>query len=94
MKRMIPLMLIAPLVGCASFDPGGGQSAGPGQATYHYKRTGDSCEVVITSAREVPGIKAKVDKNCAVTVEAEALSGEKIQMQMMGLMGLLLERLK
>lgn len=81
------------LSGCASFDPGGKQSAAPGQAVYHYKKTADSCEVIITSAREVPGIEAKVDKNCAVTVTAEALSGEKLQLQMMGIMGLLLQRL-
>lgn len=81
------------LSGCATFTPGGKQSAAPGQAVYHYKKTPDSCEVIITSAREVPGIEAKVDKNCAVTVKAEALSGEKLQMQMMGIMGLLLQRL-
>ena len=81
------------LSGCASFTPGGKQSASAGQAVYHYKKTADSCEVIITSAREVPGIEANVDENCAVSVKAEALSGEKLQMQMMGIMGLLLQRL-
>lgn len=94
MRSLVWLLLVASLlVGCASFDPGGKQSAGPGQAVYHYKRTGDSCEVIITSAREVPGLEAKVDKNCAVTVKAEALSGERMQLQMMGIMGALLQKL-
>jgi PBP1b-binding outer membrane lipoprotein LpoB len=88
MKKLVAVMVIAAfLSGCATFDPAGRQSAGPGQAVYHYKRTGDSCEVIITSAREVPGIEASVDKNCAVTVKAEALSGA-------GIMGALLERLQ
>lgn len=79
------------LSGCASYSPGGEQSAGPGQAVYHYKKTGDSCEVIITSAREVPGLEASVDKNCAVKVKAEALSGEKMQLQMMSIIGSLVK---
>lgn len=79
------------LGGCASYGPGGEQSAGPGQAVYHYKKTGDTCEVIITSAREVPGLEASVDKNCAVAVKAEALSGEKMQMQMMGIIATLVK---
>lgn len=73
--------------GCASFSPDGSQSAGgPGQATYHYKRTPEGgCEVIITSAREVPGLEASVDENCAVTVKAEALTGLEAQTQMMQL---------
>ena len=75
-------LCVVGLSGCASFDPSGAQRAGPGQATYHYKKGPDgSCEVVITSAREVPGLKAKVDKNCAVTVQADALGGMELQMR-------------
>lgn len=68
--------------GCASYDPGGAQKAAAGQAVYHYKKTGDSCEVIITSAREVPGIEAEVDKDCAVKVKAEALTGAEMQGRM------------
>ena len=93
MKALILATTIALLAGCASYDPSGKQTAASGQAVYHYKRTGDTCEVIITSARDVPGIEASVDKNCAVKVKAEALTGERMQMQMMGIMGTLLDRL-
>jgi len=69
------------------FQPGGIQSAGPGQAVYHYKKTADgACEVVITSAREFPqGIDAAVGENCEVNVTADVVSGEALQMQFMQL---------
>lgn len=81
MRLVVLLLVAAAMGGCASFSQDGSQRAGPGQATYHYKKSPDgSCEVVITSAREVPGLKAKVSKDCAVAVEADALSGIEAQM--------------
>lgn len=82
------LMVMVGVSGCASFNPDGSQSAGgPGQATYRYTKGADgSCEMVITSAREVPGIKARVSKDCAVTVSAEALTGLEAQTQMLQLL--------
>ena len=86
-------LLLSGITGCASFDADSGQRAGPGQAVYHYRKSAEGCEVVITSAREVPGIEARVDENCAVTVKAEALSGEKLQLKMMGTINMLSGRL-
>ena len=91
---LVGLLALSSFVGCASYSPNGAQQAGPGQAAYHYKKSADgSCEVIITSARDVPGIKASVTKDCGVKVEAEALSGEKLQLQMMSLMGAILQLL-
>ena len=88
MRFLTPVLLLPVLLqtGCASFNPDGSQRAGPGQATYRYTKGADgSCEVVITSAREVPGLEAKVSKDCAVTVKAEALTGVEAQTQMLQL---------
>ena len=86
MKQTLAVALTAllfGLAGCASYDPGGKQSATAGKAVYHYKKTADTCEVIITSAREPQGLNAQVDKNCAVTVSADVLSAEKLQLRMM-----------
>ena len=94
MKTLTVTLLVLYIQGCASFTPDGGQRAGAGQATYHYKKSADgACEVVITSAREVPGLEAKINKDCAVTVKADALSGIEAQMGMIDALNKTLELL-
>lgn len=93
MKRLWAIALPLLIPGCALFTPGGLQSSAPGQAVYHYKRTADSCEVIITSGRDVPGIKARVGKDCSVSVEADALTGQDAQIRMLGLFESLLSRI-
>lgn len=73
------------LGGCASYNPEGTQSASGGQAVYHYKKTADTCEVIITSGRELSDVIAGVDENCAVEFQAKALTGEEMQAQMLGI---------
>jgi hypothetical protein len=79
------------LSGCASFSPDGTQSAGGGQAVYHYKKTADTCEVTITSGRELSDVSAGVDKNCAVDFGAKALTGQEMQMDMLGIISTLVK---
>ena len=87
------LTLLLGLAGCASYAPGGKQSATAGKAVYHYKKTADTCEVTITSAREPQGLDAQVDENCAVTVSADVLSAEKLQLKMMDTTWMLVQEL-
>lgn len=84
---MVRFILVGVLFlgGCASYSPGGKQSAGGGQAVYHYIKTADSCEVIITSGRELSDVHAGVDENCAVDFEAKALTGQEMQMDMLGI---------
>jgi hypothetical protein len=89
------VLLVLSTGGCASFGADGSMQAAPGEAVYHYRRinpAGEVCEVIITSARDVPGLEASVDRHCAVEVKAAALGGEKLQDQLMGLVGLALQR--
>ncbi len=80
--------------GCAGLLPSGSQYAGAGMATYTYQKTaaGD-CSVSITSGREVPGVNATVDKDCGVSVTAEALSGQEAQKQTLSIIGGLIQRI-
>lgn len=93
MKTFLALLLSFFIVGCASFSSDGEQSAGPGQAVYHYKKTADSCEVTVTSAKDILDLNLGIDENCAVKAKAEAVSGEKMQMEMIETMGKLLDKL-
>lgn len=77
------------LSGCASYSPGGTQSASGGQAVYHYKKTADTCEVIITSGRELSDVQAGVDENCAVDFGAKALTGQEMQMDMLSIINTL-----
>lgn len=85
--KALAVVIALSLPGCAMFQPGGTQSAGPGQAVYHYMKSADgACEVIITSARDFPaGIDAAVGENCEVNVTADVVSGEALQMQFMQL---------
>ena len=75
------------LSSCAMFNPNGTQSAGPGQAVYHYNKSADGdCELVITSAREFPaGIDVAIGSDCQVNVMSDVVTGETLQMEFMTL---------
>lgn len=92
MKIFLSLLAVLLLAGCATQ---GDQTAPAGTAAYHYKKTtkSGSCEMTITSARDIAGITATVDRNCAVTISAEKLTGEQMQIQMMNLLGHAIDKL-
>ncbi len=73
--RLLIAALFIPLLGCEATIP-----TGDG-ATYHYRKTADTCEVQIKSDRDVPLLKAGIDKNCAVSLEAGGLFGEKVDLE-------------
>lgn len=94
--KTLAVVIALSLSGCAMFQPGGTQSAGPGQAVYHYNKSADgACEVVITSARDFPaGIEAAVGENCEVNVTADVVTGQTLQLQLMQLFEQLLPLLQ
>lgn len=73
--KILAVVLPLALLGCEATIP-----TGDG-AIYHYRKTADTCEVEIESDREVPFLKAGIDKNCAVSIEAGGLFGEKVDLE-------------
>jgi hypothetical protein len=69
------LMVALLLSGCAKSPLGSAQAGG---AVYQYKKidkTGASCEISITSAREVGEGTVKIGDDCAMSTEVSELGG-------------------
>jgi len=91
MRVFVGACFLALITGCATDSLGNRVS--DGAAVYHYKKTADSCEVMITSARNPTGVLTQVEgDSCNVSVETSIDPDKKAQLKTLDLANSIINR--